>query len=401
MTPFHARTSALNSGQAWKEWAGKLAASNFDRHSEREYFSFRHTAGLLDVSPLYKIDVTGPDAAAFLGMLFTRDIEKMTPGQVVYGCLCDHSGNTLDDGTVSRIGRDLYRLTSSEPWLHWLHDHARGFSVNIVDTTDEIAALALQGPRARAILNSAVDFDLDKMRFFRVRPMKLNGHDVVVSRTGYTGDLGYEIWMANDSALPVWDAIVEAGHPHGLEVVGLDALDVTRIEAGFVLQGVDYKTSRACVSEFQKMTPFEIGLGKTVDFKDREAFIGQARLQEQAEKGTDWDLVGIEVDWAAIEALHEEEGIPPHLAPVACRNPAGLFDYSGETQVGQVTSSVWSPLLKRYIALATVQKGSAALGTDLRMQYTVDFWRRDVECSVVERPFFDPERKTSTPGRER
>ncbi len=401
-TPFHPRTSALCTSYAWKEWSRYIAVSNFDRHSEREYYAVRQAAGLLDVTPLYKYEVTGPDAGRFLARLWTRDISRIGVGSVVYGVMVDEAGEALDDGTVARIGQDWFRMTSSEPWLHWLHRFSRGYDVTIVDSTDSIAALALQGPRARAILNPLIDgFDLDKMRYFKVRPLTFaGGVQVEVSRTGYTGDLGFEIWCKNADALTVWDAIIEEGQPHGIEPMGLDALDVLRIEAGYILQGVDYRSARGCVNDFQLSSPYEIGLGKTVDLERDEPFLGMARLERESQN-PEWDIVGIELDWPELERMHHAEDTPPHLAPVACRIPVPLFDASGETQVGQVTSTVWSPTTKRYLGIAQVMTPYTALGTECRVEYTVDFWRTDVVCHVVERPAFDPERRRSTPGRGR
>ena len=395
-TPFHDRTLALCESYAWKEWADYLAISNYDRHSEREYFAIRHTAGLLDVTPLYKYEVTGPDAAQFLSRIWCRDISAISRGRVVYSTMVDGSGKALDDGTISRIGDQHYRVTSSEPWMHWFHRHARGFQVAIEDSTHQIAALALQGPRAREILKPIVDFDMDRMRFFRVRKTRLDGHPVWISRTGYTGDLGYEIWCANADALAVWDAIYASGKPLGMEVIGLDALDVARIEAGFVLQGIDYISAKSCLLESRKSTPYEAGLGATVDL-DREPFIGQSALRAHLAEGPAWALVGLEISWPDIERLYDEYGLPPHLAPVACREAVPIYSSNGRLQVGQVTSTTWSPLLKRYIALGQVRRAYAAVGSEVQVEHTVEFERRTVKATVVKTPFFDPERKRYTP----
>ncbi len=394
-TPFHPRTQALCHSYAWKEWAGYHAVCTYDRHSEREYFAFRQTAGLLDVSPLYKYDVRGPDAGAFLARVWTRDIGRIGVGRVVYSAMCDAQGWCLDDGTVARLGPDHYRCTSSEPWLFWLQRHSRGYDVQIDDTTDRIAALALQGPLARDILRDIVEFDMDRMRFFRVRRTKLAGVPVWISRTGYTGDLGYEIWMDPDHALAVWDAIVAAGPPYGLEPVGLDALDVCRIEAGFVLQGIDYVCARSCLIDSRRSTPDDAGLGWTVDL-DRAPFIGQDAIVAERRRGPRWGLVGLELDWPALEALYHSYGLPPHLAPCASRLAVPVYSLAGH-QVGQVTSQTWSPLLKRYLALAQVHRPFDAVGTDLMVEHTVEFERRQVPARVVDRPFFDPERKRFTP----
>jgi len=395
-SPFHPRTSALSSSFAWKEWAGYAAVSTFDSHSESEYFAIRSTAGLLDVTPLYKLDVMGPDAATLLARVWTRDISKIGVGRVVYSAMCDERGHLLDDGTIARLGKDHFRCTSSEPWYAWMLRHARGMDVSIEDTTDQIAALALQGPRAREILKAVVEFDMDRMRFFRARKTTLNGIPLHISRTGYTGDLGYELWVESDRALDLWDALMAAGAPHGMVPIGLDALDVSRIEAGFVLQGVDYISARRCMIESRKSTPDDAGLGWTVDL-DRAPFVGQAAIRSERERGSEWDLVGLEISWPEIDALYSSYGLPPHLAPVACRSAVPVYDGDG-VQVGQATSTTWSPTCKRYLALAQIRRPHHELGGKLKIEHTVEFERKTVTATVVERPFFDPPRKRSTPG---
>ena len=397
-TPFHPRTEALCGSYAWKEWAGYLAVCNYDRHSEREYFAIRHTAGLIDVSPLYKVEVTGPDAAAFLARVWCRDITKCRVGQVVYSTMADPSGECLDNGTVSRLSDQHFRVTSSESWIAWFQRCARGYDVTLEDSTHRICALALQGPRARDVLREITAFDVDRMRFFRARPTTIGGVPVTLSRTGYTGDLGYEIWTDNAHALALWDAVVGAGRPWGLEPMGLDALDVSRIEAGFVLQGVDYVSARSCLIDFRKSTPVESGLGWTVDLDtpDRPPFIGQQAMFRERERGPEWDLVGLDIDWAELAELYASYGLPPHLAPVASRAAVPVYDAGGR-QVGQCTSRTWSPQLKKYIGLAQIKAGHTAVGTRLQVEHTAEYERRRVGATIVEKPFFDPERKKSTP----
>jgi len=395
-TPFHARTSALCRSFLWKEWSGYAAVRTFDAHSEREYFALRHACGLMDATPLYKYEVTGPDAAKLLARVWTRDITSSRVGQVVYSAMADPNGHCLDDGTVARLGPEHFRMTSSERWGYWLHRHARGLRVQIDDSTDRLACLALQGPTARDVLRDLVEWDMDIMRFFRIQHTKLAGLECWVSRTGYTGDLGYEVWVHNDDALAAWDAIVAAGKPHGLEPNGLDALDVVRIEAGYVLQGVDYISAKSCLVESRKSSPVEAGLGWTVDL-DRDPFVGQAALRAEQGRGSKWALVGLVLDWAALEDLYAEYGLPPHLAPVSCRDPVPIYDAGGTRQIGQVTSNTWSPLLKKYLAIGQVYAAYGKPGTRVRVEQTPEFHRRRVPATVVERPFFDPDRKRHTP----
>lgn len=394
-TPFHDRTAALAHSFAWKEWSGYACVRAYDTHSEDEYFGVRFRAGLIDVSPLVKVDVAGRDAAKLLARVFSRDVEQLQPRRVTYGVLVDADGKVLDDGTVAHLDGGRFRLCTSERWLAWLQRHAGGLEVTLEDTTESLAALALQGPLAREVLGPVVDFDLGAMPFFRARPAKIAGVAGWVARTGYTGDLGYEVFVPPEGALRVWDALVAAGRPVLLTPFGLDALDVTRIEAGFVLQGVDYFSARGALIEARKSTPDEIGLGFCVDLHRATRFVGQSAVEAERVRGPAWDLVGVELDWEELDALYRSYDLPPHLAPAASRLAVPVYAADGRTQVGQVTSQTWSPLLKRYLGLATVRRSEAALGTPLRVEHTVEYERRTVRATVVPRTFFDPERKRS------
>lgn len=340
----------------------------------------------------------GPDAGRLLARVVTRDVEPLPVGRVAYCAMTDEHGKMLDDCTVFHLGPDHWRLGAAEPWKHWLIRHGRGLNATVEDT-GHLAALALQGPRSRDILAPLTAFDLDKMRFFRVRNTEVAGRSVQVSRTGYTGDLGFEIWMDPDDALPVWDALMEAGRAHQLVPCGLDALDVTRIEAGYVLGGIDYLCARQCLTEGRKSSPDECGLDWAVDLERTTRFVGQAAIERERREGSTWAFVGLHLDWEQLEALYDEYGLPPHLAPVACRDPVPIYSADGRTQVGQVTSTTWSPTLKQMLALGQVHAAHGAVGTQLRVEHTVDFERRQLPCTVVQRPFFDPPRKRSTPGR--
>lgn len=399
-TPFHERTSQLCTSFQFKDWAGYLSVCEYQGHSELEYHALRQGAGLIDVTPLYKCDVSGKDASKLLSRLMTRDVGVIARGRVAYTSMVDTHGKMLDDGTVARIGEDLFRVTSSEPWVFWFLRNARGLDVNVIDTTDSLAALSLQGPTSRAILDQVVEFDMNRMRFFRIRKTTLAGHPVWVSRTGYTGDLGFEIWTENAHALPVYDALVEAGRGHGLAPCGLDAMDISRIEAGFVLQGVDYVSARRCFNELRKSSPYEAGLGWTVEL-DRAPFIGQEALKREVEAGSRWALVGVEVDWDGLEKVYEPFGLPPALPGHAWRDGRPVFDADGKRQVGYATSGTWSPVLKQYITLATLPAKYAAVGTALCLEHTVEYRRFPIPATVVPKPFFDPERKRSTPGAAR
>jgi aminomethyltransferase len=398
-TPFHPRTSARCHSFLWKEWNGFAAVRAYDAHSEEEYFAIRHKAGVIDVSPLCKYDIRGRHAAVLLSRVFSRDVERLAERRVTYGLLVDPQGKVLDDGTCAHLDGGVFRLCTSERWGAWLERHARGLDVHIEDTTDRFAALAVQGPLAREVLSPLVDFDLGQMPFFRARPAKLGPVSGTLSRTGYTGDLGYELFVEAEHALPLWDALLEAGARWQLTPFGLDALDVSRIEAGFVLQGVDYYSSRGALIESRTSTPDEIGLGSCVELDRNTRFVGQDAVEAERQRGPIWDLVGIELEWLELERLYHSFGLPPHLAPVASRSAVPVYAEDGRTQVGQATSLTWSPVLKKYLALATVRRPHHALGTTLRVEHTVEFERRTVRAKVVPRTFFDPERKRTTTKR--
>jgi aminomethyltransferase len=390
-TPFHPRTSALCTSLSWKEWAGYHAVRHYDTCHEPEYFAIRHAAGLIDVSPLFKYEIRGPDAATLLARLTVRDICRLKPGRVTYLCWCNDDGKVIDDGTVARFDEEAFRLTANSPSLSWLLRHARRYRVSVEESSRRLGALALQGPNSRAILEAASGSDLGRLRFFRLTRARIAGVEVEISRTGYTGDLGYEIWVATDRALAVWDALVVAGRDFRLEPAGLDAMDVTRVEAGFILHGVDYFSAPRCMVESRKSSPYEIGLGWTVRL-DREPFVVQAALRGERAAPARWAHAGLVLDWDDFEALHDEFDLPPQVPATAWRDGVPVFDLEGR-QVGQATSGAWSPILKKNLALATVEARCGALGTRLQIEVTVEYQRRRVGAAVVRTPFFDPPRK--------
>jgi aminomethyltransferase len=393
-SPFHERTSKLCTSFRWKDWSGYAAVCSYDTTHDREYFAFRESAGLLDVSPLFKYEVYGPDAAALLSRMMVRDVSKLKIGRVGYSCWCDDHGKVIDDGTVTRWDEDYYRVTAADPTLHWLQAVGRGMRVTLEDSSARIAVVALQGPRSREVLRAASDADMDALKFFGATRAKLDGLDVWITRTGYTGDLGYEVWVGKEHAPRLWDALMDAGRPHGITAAGLDALDVSRIEAGFILLGVDYFSAPKVVLEARKSTPSEAGLGWLVDFERPRFpnFVGRAALEAEKRRGPAWALVGLEVSWEALEKLYESFSLPPNLPATARRDGLPVYDGNGK-QVGKVTSHTWSPILKKYIALTSVHSEHATPGTILQMEHTVEYERRRVPATVVKTPFFDPERK--------
>ena len=389
-TPFHARTAALSLSHAWRRWAGHIVASSYELSHEREYHAIRSSAALLDISPLYKYAVTGKDSAKLLDRVVTRSVAKASVGQVLYTCWCDHAGKALDDGTIARLGETVFRMTSAEPILRWLQDNALGLDVRIEDVSDRIAALALQGPSSRAILQAVTDADLGALRYFRITPARLGGAPVTISRTGYTGDLGYEVWTDAVDALRVWDALIDAGTPYGIVPAGMLALDVARIEAGLMLMDVDYVSARKALTANQTSSPYELDLAWTVNL-DKEAFVGRDALARDAHVKPEWQLVGVEVEWGALERLYADVGLAPQLPATAWRSSVPI--YADDEQAGYATSGGWSPLLKKYIALAHLRAHWSAPGTRVEMEVTVEHRRRRAAAHVVKKPFFDPERK--------
>ena len=391
-TPFHSRTHELCESHAWRRWAGCVVASSYELSHEREYHAIRNAAALLDVSPLQKVMVSGRDAARLLDRVVTRDVMRSQVGQVLYTTWCDPRGKVLDDGTISRLAEDRFRLTSADPNLRWLQDNARGLSVTLEDISASTAALALQGPTSRDILSRLSDADLGSLKYFRFVETKLAGIPVTISRTGYTGDLGFEIWLSAADALPLWDALIATGTDYGITPAGMLALDVARIEAGLMLMDVDYVPARKALIPAQTSSPFELDLGWSVNLK-KEHFVGRDALAAEVEAGPQWNFVGIEVDWDSLSRLHQEAGVATRVPSAAWRTSIPL--YSGAEQAGYASSGVWSPLLKRYICLAHLQSRWAAPGTALEMEVTVEHRRLRALATVSKKPFFDPERKRS------
>ncbi|MGQ0713438.1 MAG: aminomethyltransferase family protein [Gemmatimonadaceae bacterium] len=389
-TPFHARTAALMEAQQWRRWAGYLVASAYEMSHEREYHAIRNSAALFDVSPLHKYHVRGRDATKLLDRIVTRNVTKCQQCQVMYTPWCDPRGKVIDDGTLHRFADDHFRLTSADPNVRWLHQNARGMTVDIEDVSDRVASLSVQGPSSRTILERAIGRDLASLKYFRLTNASIDGTSVVISRTGYTGDLGYEIWMDASDALSVWDALMTHGKPYGITPAGMLALDIARIEAGLILLDVDYVSARKALIPGQLSSPFELGLGWTVSL-DKMPFNGKQALAREADDGPSWSLMGLEVDWPAFETLYESIGLAPRIPAIASRVSVPV--YSGSKQAGYATSSAWSPLLKRYIALAHLESSSATAGTELELEITVEHRRKRAAARVRRLPFFDPPRK--------
>jgi aminomethyltransferase len=394
-TAFHERTLALCESLNYRDWSGYYTVSSYEPHHEHEYNAIRNAAALIDITPLFKYRVSGRDATRLVDRVITRDVHKVAVGQVIYTPWCDERGRVIDDGTVSRLGENVYRWTAAEPNLRWLHRNALGLDVVIEDVSERVAALALQGPLSAQLLRRVCDANVDELRYFRVQSGRIAGVDVDVSRTGYTGDLGYEIWVPWERALAVWDALAAVGKAaFDLHPAGMLALDVARIEAGLLLIDVDFTSSRKAMIDAQRFSPYELGLGRLVQL-DKASFVGQRALAEEHARGHARQIVGLEIDWPSVEALYERAGLPPAVSGAASRVAVPV--YKSRVQIGRATSTTWSPTLKKLIALALVGREHAAPGTVVEMEVTVEAVRHRAPARVTPTPFFNPARKTKTP----
>ena len=389
-TPFYSRTAALCESHSWQEWSGFLSAHMYELHHLREYYAIRTAAALIDISPLYKDLVHGPDALKLLNRVMTRDIARCAVGQVLYTPWCDERGSIIDDGTVTQLAPGRYRVTAADPSLRWFQDNATGLQVQVEDISDSLAALALQGPLAGEILQQLAGPAIARLKYFRHAAAVIAGMKVSVTRTGYTGDLGYELWADPADAERLWDALMAAGQPRLLRAAGQLALDMVRIEAGLLLVAVDFISSKKTVFDVQKSTPYELGLGWTV-MLDKGNFVGRAALAAERERGAAWATVGLDVQWESLEQIYKRYGMPIHLPETAWSNAVPVF--SDDIQIGRATSGTWSPLLKKYVVLARIQPQYAKPGTRVSMEATVEAQRHMTAACVTALPFYNPPHK--------
>jgi glycine cleavage system T protein (aminomethyltransferase) len=393
-TAFHERTFPLCYSLNYREWSGYYTVSVYEVHHEHEYNAIRNASALIDITPLYKYMVTGRDATKFVNRVITRDINKVSKGQVIYCCWCDEQGKVIDDGTITRLDENRYRWTAADPSLRWFRQNGLNLEVEIEDISEKTAALALQGPTSAKLLKAVAEADITNMKYFRMTSGKIAGIPVDISRTGYTGDLGYEIWVPWKDAVKVWDALAAKGKAFDLHPTGMLALDVARIEAGLLLIEVDYSSSKKALIESQKYSPYELGFGKMVHL-EKENFIGRNALSRDQKNGVARQLVGLEIEWNEVERLFDQMGLAPQTPATASRVHVPV--YYGGKQVGKATSTTWSPLLKKLIALASVRTDCSQPGTKLQVEITVEAARHNVTATVVKLPFFSPARKTAVP----
>jgi len=393
-TAFHERTLALCESLNYREWSGYYTVSVYEMHHEHEYNAIRNSAALIDISPLFKYRVTGRNATKFVNRVISRDINKVAVDQVIYCCWCDPEGKVIDDGTITRLGENEYRWTAADPSLRWFQQNALGLNVTIEDISEQTAALALQGPTSGKLLHAAADANITNQKYFRVTRGKIAGVPVDISRTGYTGDLGFEVWMPWKDAVKVWDALIAKGKAFDIHPAGMIALDIARIEAGLILIEVDYISSKKALIESQKYSPAEIGLAKLVDLK-KETFVGREALAQEAKRGAERALVGLEINWNEVEALYDKLKMAPQVPGMASRIAVPVYRHG--RQIGKATSTTWSPTLKKMIALACIRRENSVFGSTLSIEVTVEAVRHAVSAKVVPLPFFNPPRKTAVP----
>ena len=393
-TAFHERTFPLCHSLNYREWSGYYTVSVYEVHHEHEYNAIRNAAALIDISPLYKYLITGKDATKLVNRVITRDIRKVSVGQVIYCCWCDEQGKVIDDGTVTRLEENKYRWTAADPSLRWFRQNGTNMDVQVEDISEKVAALALQGPTSGTLLKSVAEADIANLKYFRMTHGKIAGVPVDISRTGYTGDLGYEIWVPWNDAVKVWDAVMETGKRFDIHAAGMLALDVARVEAGLLLIEVDYSSSKKALIASQKYSPYELGFSKMVHL-DKENFIGKAALKQDQKQGVARQFVGLEIDWTEVEERYEKFGLTPAAPSQASRVAVPV--YCSEKQVGKATSTTWSPVLKKMIALASIETSHSKLGTRLQMEITIEAIRQKVTAKIVKMPFFNPARKTAVP----
>ena len=394
-TAFHARTLALCESLNYREWAGYYAVSAYEAHHEHEYAAIRNGAALIDVSPLFKYIVSGPDATRLVDRVITRDATKVAVGQVIYTPWCDERGKVIDDGTVTRLDDQVWRWTAADPSLRWFRQNAAGLNAQVEDISEQVAALAVQGPTSARLLKAVADADLDPVKYFRMTRGRIADVPVEISRTGYTGDLGYEVWMPWDRATTVWDRLVEVGKAYDAKPAGMLALDVARIEAGLLLVDVDFHGSRKVSVDLQRYTPDEMGLGRLVS-DGKGPFIGRDAIRRERARGHQRQVVGLEISWTDVESLYTKVGLTPQVPIAASRVAVPV--YKGGRQVGKASSTTWSPVLKKLIALATVDRPHFATGTTLEVEITVEAVRHRARAAVVATPFYNPAQKTATPA---
>lgn len=398
-TPFHPRAVPLNQSWDWRRWAGYIVASKYEMTHEREYYAIRNSATLIDVSPLYKYEFVGADVERFFGRLLIRDIRTCKVGQAQYTCWCNEDGEALEDGVILRLADERFRLTVAEPNLAWFEDNALGYDVTITDISEQYAILAVQGPHSRTIIQQLTDIDISSIRYYGLVETMVAEQPALIVRAGFTGDLGYEIWVSATStssgqaekALTLWDALMHVGAGYELTPAGMLALDVARIEAGLLLLDVDFGSAKYAWIASQRSSPLELGFEWMLRGIEERRFIGRNAIRNELQTGSTYAFVGLEVDWLDYETQFLHIGLPVSMDKTAQRHSIPL--YADDVHIGYATSHTYSPLLKKHIALATIKPEFAQLGTQVDVEVTIDHVRKTASATVVKLPFFNPRRK--------
>ena len=395
-TPFHPRLSQLNDQGLYTHWQGYLSALRYSHAPKHEYFAVRNSVGVFDTSPLYKYRISGPDAERFLAGVLIRDIRTCRPGRAQYTIWCDDRGFVMEDGVVFRHSENDFLLTAARPNLGWFDGHRGRLRVELEDVSEEYAVLAVQGPRSRQVLSTLTD-EVEGLPYFGHTQTKVGASAVTLSRTGFTGDLGYELTVPADDALEVLDAVLMAGGGHGIRPFGEEALMMLRIEAGLPLIDVEWRNSRLAFTDEQRVTPTELGMGWMLrrTLEDDRAYVGRDAIRRELRDGSSrWTSVGVVVDWQHWDRLYRDAGLLPpkdeHPLPYA----SVLYDDAG-TQVGYATSFMYSPVLQRHIGLARVRPESATPDTPVHLELAVNHRNTTVAARTAKLPLFTPARKTA------
>jgi len=381
-SPFYPRQARIDRLNLWHDWKGYASADGF-YDAALEYFAVRNSTGVFDISPMSKYQITGPDSLTFVDRLVTRDMRKLKPGRVAYAVWCDDEGQVIDDGTIFHLQEGVYRICSQERHMSWFKAAALGMEVTIVDETAEVCGLAVQGPTSFSVLNAMGLDGIENLRPFGLTTFDFQGAELMVSRTGFTGELGYEMWITPGKAVDLWDALFDAGKLFGIRAIGTHALDQSRIEAGFIQAYVDFLPAHATVRRGRSRSPLELGLEWLVDFK-KPNFNGRHALAEEKRNGSTWRLVKLDI----------EGNKPAHHSYI--------YPRKGKSEAcGFVTSAAWSPVCKQNIALGTVRTPHRNVGDRL---YVEIYYQREMhwskviaEATVVDKPFWDPSRRRATP----
>ena len=394
-TPFHDRLSELNTSGLYTHWQGYLSALRYGSAPKHEYFAVRNSVGVFDTSPLYKYWIRGRDAERFLAGVLLRDIRAFPPGRALYTMWCDDRGFVMEDGVVFRHSDTEFLMTAARPNLGYLQDLVGRLSVELEDVTEAYGVLAVQGPRSRDVL-ARLSGEVEALRFFELAQTKIASAPVIVSRTGYTGDLGYELTVPADQAIDVLDAVLEAGEGHGMRPFGEEALMMLRIEAGLALVDVEFHNSRLVFTDDDRFTPQELGMGWMLrGLDDDRAFVGRDAIRRELAEGTSrWTSVGLIVDWQDWNRLYRDAGLLPPKDERPLPYESMLYDDDG-SQIGHATSFMYSPVLQRHIGLARVRPHLAKAGTQVHLELTVNHHTTRVLARTARTPLFNPERKTA------